>query len=82
MSDRDIAFLARFAYGIGTDPIDYAVENVVQIHVETYLSVLAARVIDPASFPIYDPELSTAVLSRRIVGDLMDSGWKPPEVPS
>ena len=31
-------------------------------------------------FPGYDPELSAAVLSRRILGDLMDAGWKAPEV--
>jgi hypothetical protein len=81
MTDPDIAFLARFAYDNGTDPIDYAAENVIEGHVKAYLTVLAARVVNPATFPIYDPDLSTAVLSRRILGDLMDAGWTPPEVP-
>jgi hypothetical protein len=80
VTDPDIAFLARFAYDQGTDPIDYATVNVIEGHLQVYLTVLAARVVDPASFPIYDPELSTAVLSRRILGDLLDAGWTPPEV--
>lgn len=76
----DIGFLARFAYDHGTDPIDYATEHVIETHVNVFLTVMASRVADPRTFPGYDPELSTAVLSRRILGDLMDAGWTPPEV--
>jgi hypothetical protein len=78
MADDDIAFLARFAYGNGVDPVDYATVNVIEGHLNVYLTVLAARVMNPASFPVYDAELSTAVLARRILGDLMDAGWSPP----
>ena len=78
MSD-DIAFLARFAYGNGINPIDYATAHVIEGHLKVYMTVLAARIEDPDSFPIYDPTLSTAVLSRRILGDLLDAGWTPPE---
>lgn len=77
---NDLGFLAQFAYDHGTDPVDYAIENVIEGHLKVYLTVLAARVMDPAGFPIYDPDLSTAVLSRRILGDLLDAGWTPPEV--
>ena len=76
----DISFLAEFAYGNGVDPIDYATGHVIETHVNVYLTVLANRIADPSTFPGYDPELSTAVLSRRILGDLLDAGWTPPEV--
>lgn len=75
----DIGFLASFAYGNGTDPIDYATEHVIETHVNVFLTVMAARVTDAGAFPGYPP-LSTAVLARRILGDLMDAGWVPPEV--
>ena len=78
---EDIGFLARFAYDHGQDPIDYAASNVIQIHIDVYLTVLAARATDPASFPGYVLEATTAALSRRILGDLLDAGWTPPEVP-
>lgn len=81
MTDNaDIDFLARFAYGLGQDPIDYAAVNVIEIHIDTYLSIVAARYEDPASFPGYTLELSRPALARRIVGDLLDAGWTPPEV--
>jgi hypothetical protein len=74
----DIGFLARFAYDHGTDPIDYAVSHVIQIHIDVYLTVCAARAEDPASFPGYVLEATLPALSRRILGDLMDAGWTPP----
>lgn len=80
MTTPDIGFLAQFAYDHGTNPIDYATEHVIEIHVTTYLTVRDGRAENPASFPVYDPGLSTAVLSRRILGDLLDAGWTPPEV--
>jgi hypothetical protein len=76
---EDIGFLARFAYSHGTNPIDYATEHVIETHVSVFLTVMASRITDPGTFPGY-PDLSTAILSRRILGDLMDAGWTPPEV--
>ncbi len=67
----DIDFLARFAYSTGQDPIDYATENVIRAHIEAHYN--------PAGFP-GDVNPATATLSRRILGDLMDAGWTPPEV--
>ena len=74
----DISFLAEFAYAHGTDPIDYATAHVIAGHLNVYLTIRDARAVNPASFPIYDPGLSTAVLSCRILGDLLDAGWTPP----
>lgn len=76
----DICFLARFAYEHGEDPISYAAQAVIQTHVDVYLAICAGRAGDPASFPGYVLELTTEALSRRILGDLMDAGWTPPEV--
>ena len=76
----DISFLAEFAYDQGVDPIDYAVHGVIESHVDVNLTIRAARAENPVSFPGYWADLSTAALSRRILGDLMDAGWTPPEV--
>ncbi len=75
----DIGFLAQFAYDHGTDPIDYATEHVIETHVSVFLTVMASRITDPGTFPGY-PDMNIAILSRRILGDLMDAGWTPPEV--
>jgi hypothetical protein len=62
----DINLLAATAYETGIDPVDYATENVIQAHIGAWLDW---------------PKGSVAALSRRILGDLMDAGWTPPEVP-
>lgn len=67
----DIGFLARFAYDTGMAPLDYAEVNVIRAHVDAFLN--------PGSFP-GDVNPATAALSRRILGDLLDAGWTPPEV--
>lgn len=69
----DIDFLASFAYSTGQHPVDYAAENVIQSHVNAYLGI-------GQDFSDDLRELPTAPLSRRILGDLMDAGWTPPEV--
>jgi len=66
-----IDFLAAFAYSTGQDPIDYATENVIRSHIDSHF--------DPGNFP-GEVNPATAILSRRILGDLMDAGWTPPEV--
>jgi hypothetical protein len=67
----DIGFLAAFAYSTGQDPIDYAAENVIRAHIDAHLH--------PDAYP-GDVDPATAALSCRILGDLMDAGWAPPEV--
>ena len=75
----DICGLARLAYSHGQDPIDYA-SRLVQMHIEVNLTVRLARAEDPATFPGYLLDLSLDALSRRVIGDLLDAGWTPPEV--
>ena len=67
----DIGFLAAFAYSTGQDPVDYATENVIRAHIDAHF--------DRDSFP-GDVNPATDSLSRRILGDLLDAGWTPPEV--
>jgi hypothetical protein len=61
----DIDILARVAYETGIDPIDYAAEHVIAAHFGAWLDW---------------PHGTVTGLSRRILGDLMDAGWTPPEV--
>jgi hypothetical protein len=79
MSYNDIDFLARHAYGLGIDPVDYA-EGYVTSAIDVHLNVAASRFEDPATFPGYCLDLTTGALARRIVGILLDAGWTPPEI--
>ena len=75
----DTDFLASFAYANGIDPITYATDHVIQSHVEIFLAVRDfGREMGVSECM---PALSTAALSRRILGDLLDAGWTAPEVP-
>jgi hypothetical protein len=78
----DMCGLAKWAYAHGTDPIDWAIDSIAKNNIDVYLTITAARHEDPATFPGYTLELSPAALARRIVGDLLDAGWTPPEVTS
>jgi len=62
----DIDLLAQTAYDTGIDPIEYATQHVIRAHLDRYLPRCE----------------TTAVLSRRILGDLMDAGWTPPQLES
>jgi hypothetical protein len=66
-----IGFLAQFAYDTGMTALDYAEVNVIRAHVDTFLN--------PGTFP-GEVNPATAILARRILGDLLDAGWTPPEV--
>ena len=86
-----IDFLARFAYSTGQDPVDYAAENVIGAHVCAHLMV--GVVLANGSFPCTEcgadlavnpcggcaRDLSVGGLACRIIGDLMNAGWTPPE---
>jgi hypothetical protein len=62
----DISLLAQIAYETGIDPITYATQYVIRSHIDVWLGW-------PQGF-------TTAALSRRILGDLLDAGWTPPQV--
>lgn len=75
----DIDALARILYESGIDPIDYA-EGQILLLMEAHGRVMLARTLHPAAFPGFGIELTPEALARRIIGDLMNAGWKPPEV--
>jgi hypothetical protein len=75
----EVNFLASHAYGLGQHPLDYA-ETSVRIYLNLRDEIRQARAIDPASFPGYLLETDDASWSRRILGELMDAGWTPPEI--
>jgi hypothetical protein len=73
----DICERARIAYNAGIDPIDYAeAELTALIGVHLSLASMCADlgVNAPAG------ALTTGAMSRRILGSLLDAGWKAPEV--
>ena len=69
----DINFLAQTAYDLGDDPIDWAlalIQNNLEVH-------WAIRRFAPETCRrdfLWPSE------AARILGDLMDAGWTPPEV--
>lgn len=72
MTTPDIGILAATAYETGIDPITYATVNVIEAHVVVHLADRGVLCTDSTS--------AIQALSRRILGDLMDAGWTPPEV--
>ena len=72
----DIDILAATAYETGIDPIDYAVTNVTQAHIEVFLAIRDVSAEIGCVLP-HD----TAALSRRIVADLLNAGWQMPALP-
>lgn len=76
----DIGWIHRCAYRHGVDPIDNAIDAVTTfLHAADAIS--AARRDNPASFPLSGPEAVThGYWARRIVGELLDAGWTPPDL--
>ena len=66
----DISLLARVAYETGIDPVHYATEHVIRSNITVWLADCAGNGSD----------LTAEAVSCRILGDLMDAGWKAPEV--
>lgn len=69
--------LSAWAYEQGTDPLDWAVKSI-DTQIDVWMIVCAGRAQNPASFPGFHPDLSVEALARRIVGRLMDAGWRAP----
>jgi hypothetical protein len=80
MSERkgDLSTLALYAYYLGRPPLDWA-EKQVDVLIRVHQEVIAARAEDPGTFPGYCIELTTGALARRIIGELLDAGWTPPD---
>jgi hypothetical protein len=73
----DIDGLSAWAYEQGTDPLDWAIKTV-DTQIDVWMIVCAGRAQNPALFPGFHPDLSVEALARRIVGRLMDAGWRVP----
>lgn len=73
---KDIDGLPAYQYEIGQDPIDVAI-GIAETQLFCRDQVLAGRAESPAAFPAYGSDEAGAI-ARRIVGDLMGAGWKPP----
>lgn len=76
----DIDGLSKWAYESGRDPIEWAAQTV-YTEFDVWLTVRIARETDPDSFPAYGPHASLKNLSNRVIGNLLDAGWTPPEIP-
>ena len=77
----DISALDRYAYEHGHHPLDWA-EYVVGSLIDVHLTVVGDRLDDPDSWPGYTIEPTIEALASRILGELLDAGWTPPEMPS
>ncbi|MGI5182239.1 hypothetical protein ACQEVZ_38695 [Dactylosporangium sp. CA-152071] len=80
MSD-DIDPIARLAYAEGTSPIDWAI-NLAFWQIEVRTDVVASRQRDPNAYPSYHLALDDQAVARRIIGNLLDAGWTPPDTPT
>ena len=65
----------------GFQPLDWAIINA-ETAITAWLHVCAGRADNPGSFPGFGPDLSVEALSRRIVGNLLDAGWRIPGEPN
>lgn len=73
----DICERARIAYGCGVDPLDYAEAELMTL-IGVHLGL--ARLYADLAVPVPEGTLSVGAMSRRILGSLLDAGWKAPEV--
>lgn len=68
----DLGTTASWAYDHGIDPITYATAGVIQTYIETWLTIRAERHPEPGT--------TIETVSLWVLGELLDAGWKPPEV--
>lgn len=71
--------LASAAYKFGTSPLDWAL-FLTQTAITAHLRVIVARGSNRAAFPLYCIPLTVDALACRIVGELLDAGWRAPNV--
>lgn len=70
--------LARHQYAQGTSGLEIA-ETIITTRIWSLLHVRTGRATDPAAFPTYGPDDSAECAARRIVANLLDAGWRPPD---
>lgn len=76
----DIDAFASASYAVGMDPIDYAEGMILSVFGVVSI-VMAARAEAAASFAGLPLDMNREAIARHIIGNLLDAGWKPPEVP-
>lgn len=73
----DLGWLHVSAYAEGADPIDHAIE-----HVGLYLTMIdkirEGWTQDPNSYPAHHG-MTPERWAARIIGELLDAGWTPPD---
>jgi hypothetical protein len=74
----DINGLAQAAYAGGRHPIQWAEELINEL-INLHVTVTISRQEDPGAYPGYPIPLTLDALSRRILGELLDAGWTPPD---
>ncbi len=74
----DIEPLHQFAYDDGADPIEWAV-RLAQIQIEVCDTIRAARAHWPSAYPIFKGGLGPDAVARRIIAELLNAGWSPPQ---
>ncbi|AJT67422.1 hypothetical protein T261_5806 [Streptomyces lydicus] len=68
----------HLAKALGQDAITVATEWA-EAEIGVSLTVFEARVHNPRAFPYYGAPPSAETTARRIVGRLLDAGWRPPD---
>ena len=70
--------LARHQYAHGVTGIEIA-ETIATTQIWALLNVLAGRAQNPDAFPTYGPDATEECAARRIIANLLDAGWRPPD---
>jgi hypothetical protein len=79
MSDLDP--LTRRMYEQGQDGLQIA-EVIIACNIASLITVQNGRADDPASYPGYPAEAAPHVSARMIIAQLINAGWRPPDVES
>lgn len=77
MSDlTDLDYLSRWGYARGEDPIDVAIKRVATL-AEVWTTLQEREANGLARLPAWQ-DITSAALARKVVGALLDAGWRPP----
>ncbi|NUQ97865.1 MAG: hypothetical protein HOY79_15360 [Streptomyces sp.] len=69
---------AQAMYDDGRTGLDIAAMWIATI-TSALIHVQNARLDDPQAIPSWGPEATPQVAARRIIGRLLDAGWRPPD---
>lgn len=75
----DVNVLSVLAYGLGIDPLTHAQSTIAAV-IHANDIVIAARATTPEAFPGYPRATGPDMVAAKVLGILLDAGWKPPEL--